>query len=219
MILHVGDVDDLRQLARDEPHEVRARVFLAKEIRLDVGRRVVAGVVGVAIGVLCRGDLQAFGEARRVVHFVELTLKTFVDEDLRQRYADARQLPNGLADNLVRGDAVGIPAAVHFDADDVGWVEEPAPRVRRALRAGQRLHARRHHLAHDRVVGGAGRDVDALVGLYGDDAARKRPRHPGDFRCRITRHDFQTRKIRAAGRLAGGRCRGLTVGRCRRSSC
>ncbi len=61
VILHVGDVDDLRQLARDEPHEVRSRVFLAEEIRLDIGRRVVAGVVGVAIGVLCRGDLQAFG--------------------------------------------------------------------------------------------------------------------------------------------------------------
>ena len=169
-------------LLRHEPHEVRARVFLAKEIGLDIGRRVVAGVVGVAIGVLCRGDLDALGEARRVVHLVELTLKTLVDEDLRQRHADARQLANSLGDNLVRGDAVRIAAAVHFDADDVGWVEEPAPRVRRACFAP--VSARMPAAIISRTTASSAAPV-AMSTLLSDFTAMTRPGNgpgmPGTF--------------------------------------
>ena len=41
----------------------------------------------------------------------------------------ARQLPDGLGDDLVRRDAVRIAAAVDFDADDVGRLEEAPPGV------------------------------------------------------------------------------------------
>ena len=51
---------------RHEPHHVRPRVLFAEESRLEVGLRIVAAVVGVAVGALGRDDLHALraGAAR-----------------------------------------------------------------------------------------------------------------------------------------------------------
>ncbi len=152
VILHVRDVDDLGQALRHQAHHVRARVLFAEEIRLQVGGRIVAAVVDVTIGALGGDDLQALGKMRRVVALVELILETLVEVDLRYRHADTGELADGLGDDLVRGYAVRIAAAIDLDADDVGRHEEPPPGVRRRARAGQRAHAARHHLAHDGVV-------------------------------------------------------------------
>ena len=68
-------------------------------------------------------------QVRRVVALVHLVLKPLVHVDLRHRDADARQLAHDFGDDLVRGDAVRVAAAVDLDPDDVRWFEEAAPRV------------------------------------------------------------------------------------------
>ena len=75
--------------SRHEPHHVRARVLFAEEIGLEIGGRIVAAVVGVAVRALGGDDLHALGQVRRVVALVELILEPLVDVDLRQRDADA----------------------------------------------------------------------------------------------------------------------------------
>src|SRR5436190_1553144 len=79
------------------------------------------------------------------------------------RHADRVQLADGLGDDLVGGDAVGIPPAVHLDADDVFRHEEAPPGVGRRAGAGQGAHALRHHLAHHIVVRLAGGHVNRSV--------------------------------------------------------
>ncbi len=58
VVLHVRDVDDLREPLRHEPHHVRPRVLFAEEIGLEVRGGIVAAVVGVAVGALGGDDLQ-----------------------------------------------------------------------------------------------------------------------------------------------------------------
>ena len=195
VILHVGDVDDLRQPARHQPHDVRPRVLFAEEIRLEVGGRIVAAVVDVPVGALGRDDLDALWQVRRVVALVHLVLKPLVHVDLRHRDADARQLAHDFGHDLVRGDAVRIAAAVDLDADDVRRFEEAPPGVSRRAGARQRAHALRHHLAHDRVVCLAGRGVDGFGRLDRHHAARIRARHPGSRRRRVARDDTKRRNV------------------------
>ena len=210
MILHVRDVDDLRQARGHEPHHVGARVLFAEERRLEVGRGIVAAVVDVPVGAFGRDDLQAGRQVRRVVHLVELILKPLVHVDLRQRHADRHELADGLGHDLVRGHAERIAAAVDLDADDVRRLEETPPRVRRRAGARQRAHPPRHHLAHDLVVGLVGRDVDALVGFDRHDAAGVRARHAGRRRWSIAGHHAQGRQVRPgrSGRARAGSGRG-----------
>jgi hypothetical protein len=160
VILHVGDVDDLRQSARHQPHDVRPCVFFPEEIGFEVGGRIVPAVVDVPVGALGRHTLDALWQMRRVVALVHLVLKPLVHVDLRDRDTDARQLAHDFAHDLVRGDAVRIPAAVDLDPHDVGRFEEPAPRICRRASARQCAHALGHHLAHDCVVCLAGRRVN-----------------------------------------------------------
>ena len=116
----------------------------------------------------------------------------------------ARELTDGLRHDLVRGHAVGIPAAVDLDADDVGRREEPPPGVGGRCRAGQFSHASRHHLADDVVVGGVGGGVDALVRLNGDDTAGVGAGHPGHLRWRVGRHDAHRRNLGVLGSAGSG---------------
>src|SRR5262249_8818781 len=167
----------------------------------------VAAVVGVLVGVLGRDDLHAGRQMRRVVDLVHLTLKALVDVDVRQRHADANQLPDDVGDDLVGGDAVRIAAAVDLDADHVRWLEEAPPGLCGRARAGQRAHATRHHVAHHLVVGGAGRRVDASVRSDRDHETRVRTGHSRRRRPTALGHDTQRRQLRSWLRIAqeGGR--------------
>ena len=42
VLLHVGDVDDLGQLVRDQAYEVGAGIFFAEEVYLNIGPGVIA---------------------------------------------------------------------------------------------------------------------------------------------------------------------------------
>ena len=177
MILHVRDVDDLGEPLADQAHHVRPRVVLAEEIGLDEGKRIVAAVVGVAIGAFGGDGVHSLRQVRRVVAFVHLVLKALVDVDVRRRDAQRRELPDDFRHDLVVRDAVGVTAAVHLQADDVGGREEPPPRLVWRRIAGQRAHPARQHLAHDLGVRRARRRIHARVRLDLRDDTRIGPGH------------------------------------------
>ena len=206
---------------RHEPHQVRTRVLFPEEVRLQVGRGIVAAVVDVPVGAFGGDDLHALRQVRSVVHLVELILKPLVDEDLRHRHANPRELADGFRHDLVRRDAERMAATVHLDADDVRGLEETAPCVGRHAGAGQGAHAPRHHLAHGLVAGPARDGVHGLIRLHRYDAAWIGTRHSGsrrrgvvgdDTECWSSREVLERFRRRArAARAARGQHRRLVT--------
>ena len=205
MILHVRHVDDLRELLRDHPDQIRARILFAEEVHFDVDVGIVAkpGIGGL--------HADTGGHEFVVLRRQYLPAGALVDHDVGRLDSDRRQISRDLRDHVRHRHRARRTRRVDFDPDEILSVEEARPAVARVLVAGQRRHpARDHrldgghiHFFRDFVddLGGVDRDHAPGIGtghtglcrrfVIGDDVIfRNRPRLESS-QCRSRGHRRQ----------------------------